>query len=90
MQPKEYSIVKHLDKTPVQISIWVLLMSLQYHRQALFKVLDESYVPIGTNVKNLTVMIENVIESHCISFSEKELPFEGLIHKKALHVIVNY
>ena len=27
MQPKDYSIVKHLEKTPAQISVWALLMS---------------------------------------------------------------
>ncbi|KAK4721901.1 hypothetical protein R3W88_012134 [Solanum pinnatisectum] len=32
MQPKDYSIVKHLEKTPAQISVWALLMSSQVHR----------------------------------------------------------
>ena len=27
MQPKDYSIVKHLEKTLAQISVWSLLMS---------------------------------------------------------------
>ena len=27
MQPKDYSIVKHLEKTPAQILVWALLMS---------------------------------------------------------------
>ena len=27
MQPKDYSIVKHLEKTPAQIYVWALLMS---------------------------------------------------------------
>ena len=26
MQPKDYSIIKHLEKTPAQISVWALLM----------------------------------------------------------------
>ncbi|KAK4706860.1 hypothetical protein R3W88_033577 [Solanum pinnatisectum] len=32
MQSKDYSIVKHLEKMSAQISVWVLLMSLQLHR----------------------------------------------------------
>ena len=88
MQPKEYSIVKHLEKTPAQISMWALLMSSQYHRQALLKVLDEAYVPVGTSVENLAAMIGNVVGSHRISFSEEELPFEGIMHNKALHIFV--
>ena len=35
MQPKEYSIVKHLEKTPAQISVWALLMSSEYHRKSI-------------------------------------------------------
>ena len=42
MQPKDYSIVKHLEKTPAQISVWALLMSSQSHRQALMKALDDT------------------------------------------------
>ena len=34
MLPKDYLIVKHLEKTPAKISIWALLMSSRLHRQA--------------------------------------------------------
>ena len=40
--PKDYSIVKHLEKTPAQISIWALLMSSQSYMQALVKALDDT------------------------------------------------
>lgn len=59
-------------------------MNSQYHRQALFKVLHTTYVPIGMSVENLVTIIENVMESHHISFSDEELPFEGVMHNKAL------
>ena len=49
MQPKDYSIVKHLEKTPAQISVWALLMSSWSHRQALMNALDDTYVPLGTS-----------------------------------------
>ena len=45
IQPKDYSIVKHLEKTPAQISVWALWMSSWSHRQALMKALDDTYVP---------------------------------------------
>ncbi|KAK4731556.1 hypothetical protein R3W88_024544 [Solanum pinnatisectum] len=86
MQPKDYSIVKHLEKTPTQIFVWALLMSLQLHRQALIKALDDTYVPVGTNSDNLAAMINQVIRGHRISFCDEELPFEGKMHNKALHV----
>nr|QVT92263.1 reverse transcriptase [Solanum chacoense] len=59
MQPKDYSIVKHLEKTPAQIS-----------------------------VDNLAAMIHQVIRGHQISFCEEELPFEGRMHNKAMHVTI--
>ncbi|KAK4722428.1 hypothetical protein R3W88_012661 [Solanum pinnatisectum] len=88
MQPKDYSIVKHLEKTPAQISVWDLLMSSQIHRHALIKTLDDSYVPVGTNSDNLAAMINQVIRGHRISFCDEELPFEGRMHNKALHVTI--
>ncbi|KAK4728108.1 hypothetical protein R3W88_021096 [Solanum pinnatisectum] len=88
MQLKDYSIVKHLEKIPAQISVWALLMSSQLHRQALMKTLDDTYIPVGTNSDNLAAMINQVIREHRISFYDKELPFEGRMHNKALHVII--
>ncbi|KAK4728995.1 hypothetical protein R3W88_021983 [Solanum pinnatisectum] len=86
MQPKDYSIVKHLEKTPAQISVWALLMSSQMHRQALMRALDDTYVPVGTNSDNLAAMINQVIRGHRISFCDEELPFEGKMHNRAMHV----
>ncbi|XP_049350430.1 uncharacterized protein LOC125815075 [Solanum verrucosum] len=86
IQPKDYSIVKHLEKTPAQISVWALLMSSQLHRQALMRALDDTYVPVGTNSDNLAAMINQVVRGHQISFCDEELPFEGRMHNKALHV----
>ncbi|XP_049346831.1 uncharacterized protein LOC125811394 [Solanum verrucosum] len=88
MQPKDYSIVKHLEKTSAQISVWALLMSSQLHRQALMRALDDTYVPVGTDSDNLAAMINQVIRGHRISFCDEELPFEGRMHNKALHVTI--
>ena len=57
MQPKYYYIVKLLEKTPAQISMWALLMISQSHRQALMKALDDTYVPAGTSRDNVAAMI---------------------------------
>ncbi|XP_010327350.1 uncharacterized protein [Solanum lycopersicum] len=88
MQPKDYSIVKHLEKTPALISVWALLMSSQSHRQALMKALDDTYVPSGTSTDNVAAMIHRVIQGHRISFCDDELPSEGRAHNKALHITV--
>ncbi|XP_069146111.1 uncharacterized protein [Solanum lycopersicum] len=86
MQPKDYSIVKHLEKTPAQISVWALLMSSWSHRQALMKALDDTYVPSGTSSDNVAAMIHRVIQGHRISFCDDELPAEERAHNKALHI----
>ncbi|XP_069150856.1 uncharacterized protein [Solanum lycopersicum] len=88
MQPKDYSIVKHLEKTPAQISMWALLMSSWSHRQTLMKALDDTYVPSGTSSDNVDAMIHQVIWGHHIIFCDDELLAEGRSHNKALHVTV--
>ena len=52
------------------------------------RALDETYVPVGTNSDNLAAMINQVIRGHRISFCDEELPFEGRMHNKALHVTI--
>ncbi|XP_069146002.1 uncharacterized protein [Solanum lycopersicum] len=88
MQPKDYSIVKHLEKTPAQISVWALLMSSWSHRQALMKALDDMYMPSSTSSDNVAAMIYQVIRGHRISCCDDEFPVEGRSYNKALHVTV--
>uniref|UniRef100_M1DZK0 Gag/pol polyprotein n=1 Tax=Solanum tuberosum TaxID=4113 RepID=M1DZK0_SOLTU len=88
MQPKDYSIVKHLEKKPTQIVVWALLMSSQLHIQALMKALEDTYVFVGTNSDNLAAMISQITQRHHICFCDEELPFEGTMHNKALHITI--
>ena len=61
MQPKAYSIIKHLGKTPAPISVWALMMSSQSYKQDLMKVFDDTYVFTGTSSDNVATMIHQVI-----------------------------
>ena len=88
MQPKDYSIIKHLEKNPAQISLWALLMSSKSHRQALMKALDDTYVPSSTSSDNVAAMIHQVIRGHCINFCDDELPAEGRSYYKELNITV--
>ncbi|XP_070012694.1 uncharacterized protein [Nicotiana sylvestris] len=45
VQTREYCVVNHLNKTPVQISILSLLQNSEAHKNTLMKVLNEAYVP---------------------------------------------
>ena len=82
MRPKDYFIVKHLEKTPTQVFVWALLMSYQLHRQALMKVLDDTYAPVGTNNDNIAAMINKVNRGHRISLCDEDLSFKGRMYKK--------
>lgn len=53
------------------------------------RALEHTYVPVGTNSDNLAAMISRVTRGYRISFSDEELPFEGAIHNKALHVTIS-
>ena len=63
MEPKDYSIVKHLEKTLAQISVWALLMSSQLHRLDLMKALYDTYVSVGRSSDNVAVMINQFIRT---------------------------
>ena len=88
MHPKDYSIVKLLEKTAGQIFVWALLMSSQSHKHSLMKALHDTYVPVGTSSDNVAAMIHLVIWGFRINFCEDELPTEERSHNKALHITV--
>ena len=88
MQPKEYSIVNHLEKTPAQISVWALLMSSEYHKKSTLNELDEAHVPTGKKGKNLVIMVSHVIGSNQISFREEKLQIEEVVCNSALYITV--
>ncbi|XP_059315432.1 uncharacterized protein LOC132066054 [Lycium ferocissimum] len=88
IKASEYSIVDQLKKTNAQISILSLLLSSDVHKNALLKILSEACVPIGTTGETLAGMVGRVLDSHRISFDNKELPPEGCSHNKALHITI--
>ena len=90
MPSKDYSIVKHLKKTPAQIPVWALLMRSQFYRQDSRKYIDDTYVPMGTSSDHAAAMINQVIRGHWVSFCDEKLPFKGRSHNKALPVTVIY
>ena len=61
LQQRDYSLIKHLEKTPAQISVCALVMSSQSHRQAFIKALDDTCVPTGIRSDNVAAMIHQVI-----------------------------
>ncbi|XP_070015456.1 uncharacterized protein [Nicotiana sylvestris] len=85
VQAREYSATDHLNKTPTQISILLLLQNSKAHRNALMKLMYPN-ITIG----EMANMVGQVLESHKITFHKDELPPEGLSHNRALHTIVQF
>ncbi|XP_070006656.1 uncharacterized protein [Nicotiana sylvestris] len=88
IQAKEYSVVEQLNKTPAQISILALLQSSETHKNALRKILSETYVPSNITGGEMANMVGKVLEIQKITFHKDELPPQGLSHNKALHITV--
>nr|XP_009776970.1 PREDICTED: uncharacterized protein LOC104226638 [Nicotiana sylvestris] len=88
MKVHDYSIVEQLKKTPSQISLLSLLIHSDKHRRALMKILNESHVPDKIIVNHLEKIANKIFESNRITFSDDELPLEGMEHNRAVYLTV--
>lgn len=61
------------------------MLSSDKHQKVLVKTLNEAYVPDTTTVGQLERMAERFFEVNKLSFSDSELPLDGVGHYKALH-----
>ena len=88
LKKSEYKVIKQLDKMPAQISVLNLLLTSELHREALLKVLTEAQVPKNIPVDKFTHVVEHILASNQISFSDEDLTSEGIGHNKALYISV--
>ncbi|XP_027168519.1 uncharacterized protein LOC113768379 [Coffea eugenioides] len=88
LQRSEYSVVEKLSKSPAQISMLDLLFSSDVHRDALLEVLTKAQIPKDISIANFSHMVGNVLFTKQITFSDDELPAEGIGHNKALYIAV--
>ncbi|XP_070007817.1 uncharacterized protein [Nicotiana sylvestris] len=58
MKTADYEIIDQLQKSPAQVSLLSLLISLVEHQKVLIKSLNEAYVPIETSIEQLERMAE--------------------------------
>ncbi|PKI74262.1 hypothetical protein CRG98_005345, partial [Punica granatum] len=86
IKASEYKVVEQMAKSPAHISLLALLLNSQPHREALLRVLTAAQVPKGTTPDRIEETI-NSIFSNTISFSDDELPSEGCVHSRALHIV---
>ncbi|KAA3485493.1 hypothetical protein EPI10_007464 [Gossypium australe] len=84
---KRYDIVvEQLHKQPACISVLDLLLSSEAHRNALMKVLNETYVANDITVNKLDRLVSNISADNFIFFNDDEIPLGGTGSIKALHI----
>ncbi|KAA3473943.1 RNA-directed DNA polymerase (Reverse transcriptase), Ribonuclease H [Gossypium australe] len=88
LKHNEYSVVEQLRKQPARISVLALLLSSEVHREALMKVLNETYVTKDISVNKLDRLVSNISADNFISFSDDEIPPGDSSHMKASQNIV--
>ena len=86
MKHSEYSVVDQLKKTPAIISLMSLILSSEWHRKALQKVLNEAYVPQDITQDTMEHLVGRIQASNYLYFTEDELDPEGTGHTKPLYI----
>ena len=88
MKHGDYCIMDQLKKTPAKISIMLLILNSEPHRNALQKVLNETYVPQDIEQKTMEYLVGRIRTANYLYFTEDELDAEGMGHNKPLYVTV--
>ncbi|XP_019434637.1 PREDICTED: uncharacterized protein LOC109341238 [Lupinus angustifolius] len=86
----EYKVVDQLNRTPARISILSLLMSSEPHRKVLMEILNCAHVSHDITTDKLGGIINNIVADNYISFSDQEIPSEGMGHTNPLHISIMY
>uniref|UniRef100_A0A2N9HKR9 Uncharacterized protein n=1 Tax=Fagus sylvatica TaxID=28930 RepID=A0A2N9HKR9_FAGSY len=82
-------VLKQLQKTQANISLWSLLMASYSHRQAILKLLNQVQIPTDISPEALSAMIGTISQDSVIAFSDKDLPINGTNHNEALNITVD-
>ncbi|XP_019460104.1 PREDICTED: uncharacterized protein LOC109359865 [Lupinus angustifolius] len=90
IKKSEYRVVDQLNRTPVRISILSLLMSSEPHRKVLMEILNCAYVSHDITTDKLGGIINNIVAGNYISFSDQEIPSEGMRQTRPLHISIMY
>ena len=86
---EEDKVLKQLEKTQANISLWGLLMALYKHRQNLVNLLNQIQVLTTITSQDLNAMIGSINRELTISYSDKDLTKKGKHHNDPLHITVD-
>ncbi|KAA3473942.1 hypothetical protein EPI10_024280 [Gossypium australe] len=78
--------LKHSEYT--RILVINLLLSFETHRNALMKVLNETYVANDISVNKLDYLVNNISADNFIFFNDDEISLWGMGSTKALHITI--
>ena len=82
-------MLKQLQKTQANISLWGLLMALHKHRQNLVDLPNQIQVPTTTTSQDLNAMIGFISRELTNSYSDKDLTKKGKCHNDPLHITID-
>ena len=71
---------------PAKISLLALMLHSEPHREAMLKVLKQTYVPHNALIEKIDRLVGNIMMDNYISFSDDEIPPNGHGSTKALHI----
>ncbi|KAK8609166.1 hypothetical protein V6N13_025473 [Hibiscus sabdariffa] len=88
LKHSEYNVVEQLNKLPARISMPSLLLSSEPHRNALLKLLNQTFVPKEISIDMVDLLVGNISMDNFISFSAEEI-LEGVLidNGSALNVL---
>ena len=89
LQPEDDIVLKQLQKTQANISLWGLLVASYHHRQTLINLLNQIQVPTNLTPQALNTMIGAIKKEPSISYSDKDLSSKGRDHNDPLHITVD-
>lgn len=74
---------------PSKIYVLSLLMNSEDHREALQKVLEQSYVDHDVTIGKFDGIVANITACNYLSFDDEEFPERGRNHNLALYISMN-
>jgi len=86
--PKD-EVLKQLQKTQTNISLWGLLMASYKHCQNLVNLFNQIQVLTTTTSQDLNAMIGSISRELTISYSDKDLTKKGKHHNDPLHITID-
>ena len=86
IRKSDYSIIDHLSHTPSKMSILSLFIYSEPHRNALMKLLKNTFMPHEITVNQFENVCANISVGNGLGFTDFDFPPEGSDHNKALHI----